>query len=106
MQAPSPTWSWLDARESVTMAELAQVCNLSLQDIDELVAYGALTPLAEVAPQPSFSAQWVVPLRTASRLRLDLELDLFTVGLLLEYLNRIALLERELQALRARVTAT
>ena len=43
------------------------------------------------------------PLREAARLRADYDLDLFTVSLLLGYLQRIAQLEQQLRALNAHV---
>lgn len=97
--------AWLDAREAVTLAELAQTCALSVAELDELMDYGALVPMQDVRQERRFSADCVMPLRTAGKLRQDFDLDLFTVGLLLGYLNRIEALERELQSLRAQLPA-
>lgn len=97
--------AWLDAREAVTLAELAQTCALSVAELDELMDYGALVPMQEARQERLFSADCVMPLRTAGKLRQDFDLDLFTVGLLLGYLNRIEALERELQSLRAQLPA-
>ena len=105
MNAQAVEVGWLDARETLTTAELARACGLTASELDELVEYGALTP---VEPQPSqrvFSAECVVPLRTAGRLRLDFDLDLFAVAILLGYLNRIEELEREVKSLRAHLPA-
>lgn len=93
--------AWLDAREAVTLAELAQICALSLAELDELMDYGALVPKQDVRPERLFSAECVMPLRTAGKLRQDFDLDLFTVGLLLGYLNRIDALERQVRSLEA-----
>lgn len=95
----------LDTRRTITMAELADCCGMSAEDLDELVGYNALEPLSGTFPEPAFSAQWVVPLRAASRLRLDFDLDLFTVAMLLEQLVHIELLERQVQSLQALVPA-
>ena len=38
-------WVWLDEIQSVTLPELARVCGISTDDVDELVEYGALQPL-------------------------------------------------------------
>lgn len=43
-----------------------------------------------------FSAAFIAPLKVAGRLRRDFDLDLFSVGLLLEYLCRIDMLEHQL----------
>ena len=96
---------WLDARETVTVPELSRVCGLSAAELDELVEYGALTPLQHGQSERAFSAEWVVPLRTAGRLRQDFDLDLFAVSILLGYLNRIEELEREVKSLRAHLPA-
>jgi chaperone modulatory protein CbpM len=45
----------------------------------------------------------VVPLRAVAKLRMDFDLDLFTVAILLEKLRQIALLERQVQSLQALV---
>jgi chaperone modulatory protein CbpM len=95
--------NWLDARETVTITELCDECGLSFADIDELVEYGALTPVEATQAERIFSAECVAPLRTASRLRQAFELDLFTVSLLLGYLHRIEGLEREVKSLRAQL---
>ena len=105
MKAQVVEVTWLDARESVTVAELARACGLSAAELDELVEYGALAPLQRGASERAFSAEWIVPLRTAGRLRQDFDLDLFAVAILLGYLNRIEELEREVKSLRAHLPA-
>jgi chaperone modulatory protein CbpM len=103
MKAQMVEVTWLDARETVTVTELSRVCGLSAAELDELVEYGALAPLERHQAERAFSAEWVVPLRTAGRLRQDFDLDLFAVAILLGYLNRIEELEREVKSLRARL---
>ena len=94
----------LDTTEVISLTELAQCCGMSVVELDELVDYNALVPLLQM-PERSFSAHWVAPLRTASKMRLDFDLDLFTVAILLEKLIQIELLERQLQSLQAMVPA-
>ena len=65
--------------------------------------YGALVPVEEVCQERLFSAECVMPLRTVGRLRQDFDLDLFTMAMLLGYLNRIDVLELELLSLRAQL---
>lgn len=101
MTAQAVEVTWLDARETVTVTELLQACGLSAAELDELIEYGALTPLPRDQKERVFSAECVVPLRSASRLRHDFDLDLFAVSILLGYLNRIEELEREVKYLRA-----
>lgn len=91
----------LDTTETITQPELAQCCGMSPAELDELVEYNALMPLPDAAPERTFSAHWVTPLRSASKLRLDFDLDLFTVAILLGQLVQIELLQRQLESLRA-----
>lgn len=98
--------AWLDEREAVTLAELAQICALSVAELDELMDYGALVPMQDVRQERLFSAECVMPLRTAGKLRQDFDLDLFTVGLLLGYLNSIEALERQVRSLQAHLPGT
>ena len=99
-----------DARDTVRLhdpalveaAELAQLCGLSSVEVAELVEYGTLVPVGFAGPVPSlFSAGCVPHLRTACRLRADFDLDLFTVSLVTEYLQRIAELEQRVRSLEA-----
>ncbi|NML48261.1 hypothetical protein HHL11_31220 [Ramlibacter sp. G-1-2-2] len=95
-------WTWLDNQRSIDQAELAQTCGLSAAEIDELVEYGALVPLVSERPDGRlFSAAVVPSLREAARLRVDFDLDLFTMSLLLGYLQRIVQLEQQLRSLHA-----
>jgi chaperone modulatory protein CbpM len=105
MTEQASEWTWLDTRETVSISELSQVCGLSAAELDELVDYGALAPLMMDREAHVFSATWVSPLRTASKLRRDFDLELFSVAMLLGYLNRIEALERELKAAQAQLPA-
>jgi len=99
MTPQHPDWIWLDARETVTAAELTRVCGLNAGELDELVDYGALTPEQSGCTDRLFSAAYVTHLRTASKLRLDFDLDIFTVAIVLDYLGRIDALERHVRVL-------
>ena len=93
--------TWLDSRETVSLAELSRACGLSADDIHELVEYGALAPVESHAQESIFSAVCIVPLRTVSKLRMDYDLDVFTVGILMGYIDRINELERQVRSLQA-----
>lgn len=103
MPAQTPESFSFDTTETITISELAQCCGMSAQDLDELVDYSALVPVIGTAPERIFSAHWVVPLRSAAKLRFDFDLDLFTVAIVLGNLNRIETLERQVQSLLALV---
>lgn len=98
--------AWLDQRETITVTELSRVCALSADELGELVGYGVLTPVGQPPQETLFSAEWVMPLRQAARLRRDLDLDLYAVAILLGYLRRIDDLEGELHSLQARLPQT
>lgn len=104
MTAPIVEVGWLDARELVTRSELCRACGLTEAEVAELVDYGALRVLPAAGAEPAFSAECLPALRRATRLRRDLDLDLFTVALLLQYLDRIEVLERQVRSLRAQVS--
>lgn len=99
-QAPAEC-VWLDATQTVTLSELSLCCGMSAAELEELVDYCALVPLTPATAERSFSAEWVVPLRAAGKLRLEFDLDLFTVAVLLGNLNRIEVLERQVRSLQA-----
>ena len=105
-QLQNVEWLWLDEVQSVTLPELARVCGISTDDVDELVEYGALQPL-QTGPAEAdlrlFSADCVTRMRTASKLRLDFDLDLFAVALLLDHIQRIETLEQKVRSLQAQL---
>ena len=87
------------AAAGLSLDELALACALSADEVDELVDYGALSPLQAVAPQRLFFSSWVPPLREACRLRRTYDLELFTVVILMDHLQRIEVLEAQLRRL-------
>ncbi|MDP3699415.1 MAG: chaperone modulator CbpM [Hylemonella sp.] len=92
---------WLDAGQVLNLAELSRICGMSSAELDELVEYGALSPLKADQPEPQFPAQYIPRLRTAGKLRRDYDLELFAVAIVLDYLDRIETLEAQLRALQA-----
>lgn len=101
MEPQRTEWMWLDESNTVTLSELSRASGMSVAEVDELVEYGALLPLEATRQERVFSAQCITQLRTACKLRLDFDLDLFTVAMMLGYLNRIEALERQIRALQA-----
>ena len=95
-------WRWLDPSETVDAAELALASGLTTDEVSELVDYGALVPVHALGPGAVFSAGYIVSVRTVVKLRRAFDLDLFTTGMLIGYVERIDALERELAALQAR----
>lgn len=92
---------WLDASAPLNLAELSRICGMSSAELDELVEYGALSPLNPDQSEPRFPAQCIPRLRTVGKLRRDYDLEPFALVILLEYLDRIETLEAQLRALQA-----
>lgn len=86
---------------SVSFSELSIACSMSVAELQELVDYGALQPVDAAQPEPVFALSYLEPLRTACKLRLDYDLDLFVVVIVMDYLNRIAQLESQLRSMQA-----
>ena len=105
MRAQPHDWNWWDASDTLTDSELSRACGMSVRELDELVDYGALKPLAKQSERRVFSASCVPTLRTACEIRRDYDLDLFTVALLMGYLIRIEELEHEIRALHSHLPA-
>jgi len=103
MQAPEADWAWLATPQVIGQHELEHICGLKAVQVDELVEYGALVPLPGADEPRLFDAGCVPPLREALRLHAVFDLDLFAVGLLTGYLQRIQHLEQQVHALHAQV---
>ena len=93
--------TWLHSHGQVSIVELAQCSGLPESLLRELVDYGALSPADPQAPEWHFSADYVVTVRTAARLRNDLELETPVLAMTLSFLERIKRLEAEVRHLRA-----
>ena len=62
MHPPPFEVTWLDTRETVSLAELSRVCGMSQEELVELVEYGALAPVESNAQGGNFSAVYCLPL--------------------------------------------
>ncbi len=89
----------LSEQETVTLDELAGLCTVEQSWVVELVEQGALEPLGSAGREWSFSAGALGRVRTAARLRRDLELDAAGIALALELLDEIDLLRARLRSL-------
>ncbi|HXS52866.1 MAG TPA: chaperone modulator CbpM [Usitatibacter sp.] len=94
--------AWLHAEAQVTIVELARSSGLPEPVLRELVEYGALEP-AEAGGDWCFSADCVVRVRTAARLRNDLELETPALALVLSFLERVQKLEAQVRHLHAQL---
>ena len=102
MQAETVNVLWLHHSQRVSINDLVELSGLTETDVHELVECGTLIPLDADEIPWSFSADCVVTVRKASRLRDDLELDSHALAIALNLLKQIESLEIELAQLRAR----
>ena len=102
MQAETVSAIWLHCSQSVSIDDLVDLSGLNESEVIALVDAGALMPVNFDSPPWTFSADCVVTVRKACRLRDDLELDAHAVALTLTLLEQIRSLEAELAQLRAR----
>lgn len=96
---------WLDGSQRVSINDLVDISGLTESEVHELVEFGALAPVNPGEIPWTFSADCVVTVRKASRLRDDLELDSHALVLALTLLEQIRALEAELTQMRAQRSA-
>ena len=103
MRSESHEAIWLDQWQRLSISELALYSGMSEADLHELVDYGVLTPSNPQELLWAFSADCVVRVRKAGRLRDELELDTHAMALAIMLLDRIDDLEAQMSALRAQI---
>lgn len=84
------------AERTVTVTELAYCSGTSRALIRKLLDNDLLEPV-QTAPEPRFPAEAVQRVRKISRIEIELEVGYPAMGLVLDLLDRIERLERELQ---------
>lgn len=89
----------LGDQETLTLETLAGLCTVEVDWVVELVEYGALEPLDPARRQWEFPAVVIKRVRTAARLRNDLELGPAGIALALDLLDQIESLRARLHAL-------
>jgi chaperone modulatory protein CbpM len=94
---------WLTDDNEFTGAELAELAGISEAELNELVDYGAVTPINPDALPWFFNGTCLLTIRTASRLRVSFDLDPHGVALTVSLLDRIHGLEAQLASLRAQL---
>ncbi|WP_295543703.1 chaperone modulator CbpM [uncultured Thiohalocapsa sp.] len=86
----------LDEQLALRLAELTQVCGVSVEQVRAMVAEGMLHPRGTAPEQWVFRGIEVIRVRRALRLQRDLELNLPGTALALELID-------EIERLRCRV---
>lgn len=87
-------------REQVTLECLAARTGVHPDRIATLVEYGLLEPLERAGVQWRFDAACIPRLRAIERLRRDLGANLAGIAVILDLLDRLTALQREVEQLR------
>ena len=82
--------------QGLTLEALAEAAELQPALVEQLVSYGLLEPLRREATVIYFDAGAIARCRTIRRLRADLGINLPGIGAVLDLLQRIETLQREL----------
>ncbi|HEV3448247.1 MAG TPA: chaperone modulator CbpM [Gemmataceae bacterium] len=90
------------AAQFLTLEALAMAVDLHPQVIETFVAYGLLEPLSAAENELRFDVRAVSQLQTIRRLREDLGINLPGIAAVLDLLERIETLQRQLAHLRDR----
>ena len=95
--------AWLGEMRELSMSELQELSGLSTRELQDLIDYGALTPLHGAAAPPVFASHCLLTVRTVTRLRQGFDLEPHGLALAVTLLERIRELEAQLQQVRAQL---
>jgi len=97
----------LEEQVAIALDELVQASGLSVEQIVELVEYGAFEPVAGATPGDvqswRFAARYIIIGRRANRLRREFDLSASGLALALAFLERIEELEHQVRTLEAQL---
>ncbi len=88
-----------------TLESLAETTGMPLDLLHLLVDHGLIEPVARDTIEPRFEAACVIRLRVIGRLRRDLGINLPGIAAVLDLLDRVQSLQRELDTLRFRTVS-
>jgi chaperone modulatory protein CbpM len=103
VETEHPDAQWLTEKCEFSLHELVELSGSSVEELRELVEYGAITPVNPESSQWVFPGQCLVTVRAACRLRVSFDLEPHGVALVVSLLDRIHNLEAEMGSLRARL---
>ena len=104
MKAEHPEAQWLTEESQFSFSELVELSGSSVEELRELVEYGAITPVNPESSQWVFPGQCLPTVRAACRLRVSFDLEPDGVALVISLLDRIHDLEARLGSLRAQLS--
>jgi chaperone modulatory protein CbpM len=93
----------MQSSQYIELNEVATCCDLSPEELAELLEYDIIPLLESDAGSLCVPNGWINTLQKAAQIRRDYALDLFTMGILVNYLQRISDLENANSKLRTKV---
>lgn len=103
MEAEDAETQWLTEKTEFSLTELVELSGSSVEELRELVEYGAITPVNPESSQWVFPGQCLPTIRVACRLRVSFDLEPHGVALVISLLDRIHDLEAQMNSLRAQL---
>ena len=103
MEAEHAEAQWLTEECEFSLTELVELSGSSVDELRELVEYGAITPVNLEPSEWIFPGQCLPTIRAACRLRASFDLEPHGVALVMTLLDRIHGLEAQLESLRAQL---
>jgi hypothetical protein len=94
---------WLTEECEFSLPELVALSGSSVEELQELVEYGAITPVNPESSQWIFPGQCLLTIRAACRLRVSFDLEPHGLALVISLLDRIHDLEAQMSNLRAQL---
>lgn len=94
---------WLTEACEFSLTELVELSGSSVEELQELVEYGAITPVNPESSPWIFPGQCLPTIRAACRLRVSFDLEPHGVALVISLLDRIHDLEAQMGSLRAQL---
>jgi chaperone modulatory protein CbpM len=95
---------WLTERCEFSIHELVELSGSSVEELRELVEFGAITPVNPESSNWVFPGQCLLTVRAACRLRASFDLEAHGVALVISLLDRIRDLEAEMDSLHAQLS--
>lgn len=83
----------------VNEQELAEICHLTELELRDLLEYDVIEPMDETSHPRLYSWDSVNQLKLANAVRIDYDLDLFTVVIIMDYQHKIKVLQEQVNAL-------
>jgi chaperone modulatory protein CbpM len=103
MKAEHAEAQWLTEESQFSLSELVELSGSSVEELRELVEFGAISPVNPESSDWLFTGQCLPTIRVACRLRVGFDLEPHVVALVISLLDRVHDLEAQMASLRAQL---